>query len=116
MTPMQLQQNLLKLLNDLSTSTENLTQCEKEYTEAENEYKKEYSKAYLLNKTKEGKPTVAEIDHKTYLDTEGYKTIMDIKESLYKAKKSELDTIRIKIDTLRTLLSYNKAELERTTN
>lgn len=116
MTPLHIQQNLLKLLNDLSTATENLNQCEKEYTEAETEYKKEYSKAYLLNKTTEGKPTVAEIDHRTFLDTEGYKTIANIKESLYKAKRNELELIKIKVDTLRSLLSFNKAELERTTN
>lgn len=114
MTPVQIQQNLLKLLNDLSTATESLIQCEKEYTEAENEYKKEYSKAYLLNKTSQNKATVAEIDHKTFLDTEGYKTISNIKDGLYRAKKNELEVIKIKIDTLRTLLSYNKAELERT--
>ena len=114
MTPLEIQNQLEELMNELSTANEKIIKSEKEYTESELNYKKEYAKAYLKNKTDNIKSTVAEIDQKTFLDTEEYKYTTNIKESIYKANKSEIEVIKIKLDTLRSLLSYQKSELDRT--
>ncbi|KXZ40030.1 hypothetical protein SAMN05661008_01510 [Alkalithermobacter thermoalcaliphilus JW-YL-7 = DSM 7308] len=112
-TPSQMQEKLLNLLNNLATANEEYLSKYIEYINSYNKNKVEYSKAFLENKIKLGKATVAEIEAKTILDTQKYKLDADIKEAHYKAHKEKLEAIKTEIDTIRSLLSFSKSEIER---
>lgn len=114
MSPVELQERLMQLLNDLAQANEQYIALYQDYIDKLNAYKLAYSTAYLTNKANMGKATVNEIEAKTYIDTQGAKLAVDIAEGLFKAHKEKIDAIKIEIDTIRSILSFQKSELDRT--
>lgn len=115
MIPAELQQKLEEKLNELATANEQYKDLYLDYIYKQNEYKKEYSKKYLeIKANSDTKMTINELDAKTTIETANLKLNSDIAEAVFKAHREAMSTLKIEIDTLRTLLSYQKAELERT--
>ena len=116
MTPIEINDRLMELLNELGQQNEEYTQQYILYINAVNKYKLEYAKAYLQNKADMGKATVNEIDAATTIQVADIKLDADIQEALLKAQREKLEALKIEIDTLRSVLSFQKSELDRTMN
>ena len=113
MNPVEINEKLLSLINDLGQQNELYSRQYMTYIEKYNQYKLEYAKSYLKNKAEMGKATINEIDAKTTIETAKYKLDADISEGLLKATKEKIEAIKIEIDTLRSILSFQKSELDR---
>lgn len=113
MTPIELMDKLESLRAELSSANEEYKALYLEYIEKYNTYKVEYAKKYLLNKTEMGKATVNELESKTILDTQKEKLEADIAEAMLKTCRERIDSLKIEIDTVRSMLSYLKSEYER---
>lgn len=113
MVPAEINEKLLSLINELGQQNELYSKQYMEYIERYNQYKLEYAKSYLKNKAGMGKATINEIDAKTTIETAEYKMNADIAEGLLKATKEKIEAIKIEIDTLRSILSFQKSELDR---
>lgn len=114
MTPIELMDRLERLLNDLSSATEEYEQYCFEKEQKEQAFDIKYHQELIKAKTSKDKITAKEAESIAILAAEKEKFELQIAKVKEKVAKEKLNNIRIEIDTVRSMLSYLKSEYERT--
>lgn len=122
MNPVEVENRLAILGNELSTSVEQYSKLSEEEATASSKYDIEHAKLYYRYKIeleedakKYGfKITKDDIEAKTLTDLEIEYMDMNLKGALVKAKDKLIKSIESKIDSYRSILSFMKEELNRT--
>lgn len=110
MYPAEIIENLGKAVRTLQEETENLKALGEEKSVREMEYRKGLAKEILsLRAEKMSVTLIGDISRGNVADQ---KMRRDIADSLYDACKENIKTIRVEIETLRSLLAWQKEELK----
>ena len=122
LTPIEVENRLAILGNDLSTAIEQYQQLAEDEARSKSKYDVEHAKKYYVWKIalegdakKHGfKITKDDIEAKTIEELEIEYMEANLKEALVKAKDKHIKGIESKIDSYRSILSFMKEELART--
>lgn len=99
--------NLMSLSRSMQDLSDELDDLEKNAVESKEEYTLAYAKAFLSNSG-----AVEVRKQQTLLDTAQERLKADLSETLVKAHKRKIDTLRIRIDVGRSAAALVRAESE----
>ncbi|KRQ86036.1 hypothetical protein ABG79_02168 [Caloramator mitchellensis] len=108
LTPQELEQELLRVKDELSKARERMNQRAEEYRQATREYKAEYAKAFLEAKLE--KSTVKECEIYAMMKTAGLEARYKAAEQLVLNERKAVDVLIEECEILRSL--YSKAYKE----
>jgi hypothetical protein len=108
--PAEIIESLEKAIRILQEETENLKRLGEEKSVREAEYRKALAKEILI--LRDEKMSVTLIGDISRGNVADLKMRRDVADSLYDACKENIKTIRVEIETLRSLLAWQKEELK----
>lgn len=107
MDPNQVMLNLLALSRSMQQLSDELDDLEKNAVEAKEEYTLAYATSFISNS---GPVEVRK--QQTLLDTHSQRLKSDLAETLVKAHRRKIDTLRVRIDVGRSAAALVRAESE----
>jgi exonuclease VII large subunit len=105
--PNQVMLNLLALSRSMQQLSDELDELEKNAVEEKENYTLAYAKAFLSNSG-----AVEVRKQQTLLDTSEQRLASELAETLVKAHKRKIDTLRVRIDVGRSAAALVRAESE----
>lgn len=116
MTPLEIEKELNELTADtLPKLNEEIDKLSEQLERTNHAHQLASAKQLLQLKAKDSKLTVKELDAMIYVELEESTLETSLAQVKYKSLTKKINTVTMRIDVLRSMLSYKKAELERTT-